>query len=671
MDDQKVLKILVITSRPLVDSENRHIHLLDVEQERERIRGALQKAGVGIHAHFLANATVGAVTRAFAQDWDVVHITGHGSRDGNLLLEDEYGVAQFLNARDVVALMGASLPRVVVLSLCYAGKALPDTLLDTGVETVIAIDADEPIPDHAAILFNETFYSLLARGESVGKAFERAQTRVRLDGQVGDKAFAASGEKGPPYSERFTLVGDDAFAFASETGAYQETGTPRALGNLRERNRDFVGRAHEIVQIVQAFDARGMQANARRVALHGAGGLGKTELSQAVAWWYVERGRVDAVVWASASPTEYEFVLRDLASFLAIAARALKLNFSEQMPFDEQKAIVREALSAQETFLLLDNWETLVENKTAREVWNFVLNLPPRVRVLVASRHKLPPKDAENIELETLAPDDAAKLFLNIARNTGYFKNNPQLSAEETAILSAIIERLGGYALAIEVVAGQTESRSLSAIWHDLVQIPKNVLEGKTEFGEPRGVWTSLDFSYNVLPNAEKEMFCRMSAFLVPAMTDDIAALTTIPEPRSVLDTLVKRSLVRFREGHYSLLPIVREYAESKLMESQVNLVSIHLTFGKYFADKETDFGKLIASEHLYYIAMRFQNSDAAEKFIGYVKGFYQSLSTHGHWFDAQYKLQQVITLAEALDNKREKTWALREMGSLQIRLGN
>jgi hypothetical protein len=134
MDDQKVLKILVITSRPLVDSQNRRINLLDVEKERARVRDALQNAGAAIHTQFLPSATVDAVTRAFVRAWDVAHITGHGSPDGELLLEDEFGVAQFLNARDVVALMGESLPRVVVLSLCYAGQALPDALLHAGAQ---------------------------------------------------------------------------------------------------------------------------------------------------------------------------------------------------------------------------------------------------------------------------------------------------------------------------------------------------------------------------------------------------------------------------------------------------------------------------------------------------------------------------------------------------------
>jgi len=154
--------------------------------------------------------------------------------------------------------------------------------------------------------------------------------------------------------------------------------------------------------------------------------LGKTELSQAVAWWYAERERVDAVLWASASPAEDVYVLRDLASLLSIAGRAFLLNLSEQMPFDAQKAIVRDFFAAHNALLIVDNWETL-EGRTRKELWDFIKELSDTTRILVTSRDVLPSRDAANIELDTLAPEDAAHLFINIARNAGYFNRKPRI----------------------------------------------------------------------------------------------------------------------------------------------------------------------------------------------------------------------------------------------------
>ncbi len=303
----------------------------------------------------------------------------------------------------------------------------------------------------------------------------------------------------------------------------------------------------------------------------------------------------------------------------------------------------------------------------------------------------LPARDARNYELDTLTPQDGAQLFLNIARNAGYFDRNPRLSNEELAILSAIVERLGGYPLAIEVVAGQTESRTLDDIWNDLVKMPKNVLEGKDELtGEPRGVWTSLGFSYKVLPAPAQTLFCRMGVFLAPATVEDVEAvvgddrqpptddsrqpmddgrpLTGDRRPmmgtREVLDTLVKRSLVRMREGAYALLPIVREYALSQLEESGSDVRELHARAVNHYRQKGTLEGALIASEHLFELAARYDARGAAEVFVEYVIGFYPSLKTRGYWAEARRKNEQMIMVARALGDKVTEAQAIGELGS-------
>jgi hypothetical protein len=256
----------------------------------------------------------------------VVHLTGHGASDARVLLEDEFGEGQLVGAQELTQLFGARIPRVVVLSLCYSARAAATALRDAGIGAVVAIEADQPIADKAAIIFNQQFYAMLARGAPVGAAFERAQTRVVHDAQVGDAhpPLDGDGKSEAPWSQRFTLIGDGNIAFA--VGAFDKTPSqpePRVIGNLRARNANFVGRAKEIVEIVKTFDGRGVLSNAPtpRVAIIGAGGIGKTELSKAVAWWYVERGKADAVLWASVSRDQGEFILRDLASLLSIVAR--------------------------------------------------------------------------------------------------------------------------------------------------------------------------------------------------------------------------------------------------------------------------------------------------------------------------------------------------------------
>ncbi|MCX7840736.1 MAG: CHAT domain-containing protein, partial [Anaerolineae bacterium] len=684
-----MLHLLVITSRPLMDDKGKPITLLDVEEERRRIRTALHHAQVATHVEYVPHATTGAVKTALRDAWNVVHFTGHGTDDGRLVLENEFGEAHALTPTETAQLFHQSRARLVVLSACHS-ETIARELRKAGVPALVAIDARKPIADRAATIFAEHFYGALARGWTIGKAFRDAQESVALDDSVGDKhpPLDDDGKPETPWSQRFTLIGDDTIAFAVE--AFYETPQPepRLIGNLRARNTNFVGRAKEIVEIVKQFDA----SKQARVALVGTPGIGKTELAKAVAWWYIERGKVDAVLWASASRDEGEFVLRDLGSLLAIAIRALRLPVTEQSSFDEQKRAVRDLCAAQRTIVILDNWETL-EPRARKEVWDFVLSLPPSTRVIITSRETLPPKDARNYELDTLTIEDGARLFVNIARNAGYFDRNPTLSKEDVTILNAIVERLGGYPLAIEVVAGQTASRALDAIWRDLLQIPKNVLEGKDELtGEPRGVWTSLGFSYNVLPTREQTLFRRMGVFLAPARAEDVVAIvgetTDDGRPptadrrlltnegrkpalsesegtkdeggmREALDALVRRSLVRMREGTYALLPIVREYALSQLEEAGEDARELHARAVIYYGQKGTLDAALIASEHLFELAARYNARSAAETFVKYVIRFYPALRTRGYWTEARRKSEQMILVARALGDKVTEAQAI------------
>ncbi len=460
MSDERPLHILAICSRPLIDAAGQPITLLDVAEERRRIETALKRAQTAARVHFLPEATTGAVNDALADVWDVVHFTGHGTSDGRLLLEDGLGVAHLLTKQETAQLFTAQRTPLVVLSACYS-ESVAHELHAAGVPAVVAVDARVPIADLAAIIFAEHFYAALARDGDVQRAFANAQQTVALDPKVGDTKPPqdTNGRVEEPWSKRFKLIGTA--QSGAHTRAQAATAAPtQVVGNLHTRSTNFVGRAREIVDVVKAFD----EADAQRVAIWGSGGLGKTELSRAVARWYIERVRVGAVLWASASPVEGDYKLRDLASLLSIAARVFRLPITEQTMFEEQKTVVRDFLTANRAIVLLDNWET-IDPQHRRELWNFVLTLPEEVRVLVTTRDVLPASDARNIELDTLAPDDAVELFLKITRNTGYFDRNPQLGAEELAILSSVCKRLSGYPLAIEVVAGQTFSRTLGQIW--------------------------------------------------------------------------------------------------------------------------------------------------------------------------------------------------------------
>lgn len=219
--DEGQLRVLVITSRPLIQTDGNPVLLLDVAEERRRITTALRQAKVAVQVHFLPEATTGAVQRALLEIWDIIHFTGHGMADGSLVLEDGNAGTQLLKKEEMVRLF-ATVRSVVVLSACYS-ETVGQALHDAGVPSVIAVDAETPIADQAAIVFAEHLYAALAHGQTVGQAFDSAQTAVALDPTVGDDHPP---QKGAVWSERFRRIGPELFALPGQiaSGTVTESG---------------------------------------------------------------------------------------------------------------------------------------------------------------------------------------------------------------------------------------------------------------------------------------------------------------------------------------------------------------------------------------------------------------------------------------------------------------
>jgi hypothetical protein len=138
------------------------------------------------------------------------------------------------------------------------------------------------------------------------------------------------------------------------------------------------------------------------------------------------------------------------------------LPIGEGTQFEAVKKGVTHFLGSSRSLIILDSWENF-SNKPA--IWNFVLSLPPQVRILITSRNILSPSDVRNIEVGPLQKLNARKLFWNVVNNTGYFQHRETLELVEVGILSNIGESLGGMPLAIEVAAAQAANKSLREIW--------------------------------------------------------------------------------------------------------------------------------------------------------------------------------------------------------------
>lgn len=110
----------------------------------------------------------------------IVHFAGHGNASGEIILEDDSGLATPVNQKALQELFAlfTSTVRCVVLNCCYSESQA--RAIAKVVDFVIGVS--NTIEDEAAINFASGFYEALGYGESLGKAFKFGCNRIDLKG---------------------------------------------------------------------------------------------------------------------------------------------------------------------------------------------------------------------------------------------------------------------------------------------------------------------------------------------------------------------------------------------------------------------------------------------------------------------------------------------------------
>lgn len=113
---------------------------------------------------------------------DVVHLSGHGSKDA-LLLEDRDGKIKPVPKATLIELFGLfnNQIRLVVFNSCHSQSQL-EALKET-IDYTIAMN--EAVQDETAIAFARAFYRALASGEPVARSFRMAINQLGLSSIAG------------------------------------------------------------------------------------------------------------------------------------------------------------------------------------------------------------------------------------------------------------------------------------------------------------------------------------------------------------------------------------------------------------------------------------------------------------------------------------------------------
>ena len=258
----------------------------------------------------------------------------------------------------------------------------------------------------------------------------------------------------------------------------------------------------------------------------------------------------------------------------------------QEQPNRPLTATLADALRTKEMLVVLDNCEHLVE--AVAGLADELLDACPKLRILATSRERLnvagevvwsvPPLSVPDAgrppNPEGLRVYESVRLFVERAlRRTGAFV----LTAQSASAVAEICQQLEGMPLAIELAAARVGILAVDQISERLGNSLEILTGGKrTAMPRQRTLRGTLDWSYDLLSEAEKRLFCRLSAFAGGWTLEAAEAVGVCLEGETVLGllgTLVDKSLVVVEvaeEGsaRYVLLEPVRQYAREKLEES-------------------------------------------------------------------------------------------------------
>ena len=340
-------------------------------------------------------------------------------------------------------------------------------------------------------------------------------------------------------------------------------------GNLPLPVSSFIGRARELEQTAAAL------GEARVVTLTGPGGVGKTRLALQVAGQMA--GRFADGAWlCELAP------VRDLAGVDDAVAAVFSVNARAGQ--GAREALV-EFLRSKQLLLVLDNCEHLIEGAAALAA--LLARSCERLVILATSREGLgidgerlvpvPPLGVPGpgADLETITDAEAVRLF---AERTAAVKPGFAVTAGNAAAVAAVVRRLDGIALAVELAAARVPAMTVAELARRLERSFAVLAAGpRGAVARQQTLRATIDWSFGLLAGPEQALLARLAVFAGGATLEAAEAVCSGAgiHPDAVLElqaALVARSLVvaeeKGLETRYRLLETIRQYGEERLNEA-------------------------------------------------------------------------------------------------------
>ena len=358
---------------------------------------------------------------------------------------------------------------------------------------------------------------------------------------------------------------------AAPPASFQQTSTSgtSAATNFPAAITSLIGRSAAVQRL------RDLVSAWRVVTLTGPGGIGKTTLALEGARGLLADFDKGGWLVELASLSDPDLVPSAVASALGLKISGATISAD---------AVAR-AIGGQQLLLVLDNCEHVID--AVANLIELLVHRCPRTTILATSRevlridgeyiYRVPPLEvpaAAAVDPDQILGHSAVELF--IARSLALESEiSPQ--AENLATIAAICRRLDGIPLAIEFAAARAATVGIHQVAIGLRHRFALLTAGRrTALPRHRTLRGALDWSYELLPEAERRLLHRLAIFPAGFTIDAVDAVMRDSglDGSAVTDgiaNLVAKSLVALDKAdvasRWYLLDTIRAYAFEKLVE--------------------------------------------------------------------------------------------------------
>ena len=231
-------------------------------------------------------------------------------------------------------------------------------------------------------------------------------------------------------------------------------------------------------------------------------------------------------------------------------------------------------LRDRKALLLLDNVEQVLG--FAPRLAELV-SASSNLKLLATSREPLRLTLEQQYPVPPLPDDDAVALFHERARAV-----RPDFAAN--GAVAEICRRLDGLPLAIELAAARVKILQPDALLARLEQRLPLLAGGARDAPErQQTLQAAIAWSYDLLEEREQEAVARLSVFAGGWTLESAEAVSECD--LETLASLVDKSLVRERDGRFSMLETIREFVRDRLDEQEADGLSLR-RHARYFLEQ-------------------------------------------------------------------------------------